>query len=186
MDRAHRSHRKGLKDRAASLLGKHPYRCHECGYRFLHFDQAAAEEHGQPTSTEREIRMTRSAARRKQRRRELWLFGVALLLFLAFLYYITRVRPAAEGGGPVGRMSTPRKTMNPAILVLPAVRRYANEIRTALESGGVWNRTLKTVSLSDDRLSPSAKARLSPKADMRQRSPDPGAIPDVKYRTVNS
>ena len=40
IDHAHRSHRRGL-ERLAGIFGYYPYRCRECGHRFLHFRYAA-------------------------------------------------------------------------------------------------------------------------------------------------
>lgn len=91
-DRAHRAHRSGLKEYLAVLFSRFPYRCHECDYRFLVYRYADPEESKPLTPTEREIKTTRLAIRRKRARREFLLYGSALLLFLAFLYYITRER----------------------------------------------------------------------------------------------
>jgi hypothetical protein len=44
------------------------------------------------TPAEREIQNTRMAIRRKRARREFLLYSSALLLFLLFLYFITRER----------------------------------------------------------------------------------------------
>lgn len=86
LDRAHRSHRKGLLERGASF----PYRCHQCNHRFLIHRYASSGKSGEPTSTEREIRATRMKIKRKRKKREFAIYGVGLLIFLAFLYYITR------------------------------------------------------------------------------------------------
>jgi transposase-like protein len=91
-DRAHRAHRRGLEERLAALFSKHPYRCHECGYRFLVYRYAEPEESLPLTAAEREIMSTRQSIRRKRARREFLLYSSALLLFLAFLYFITRER----------------------------------------------------------------------------------------------
>jgi len=97
-DRAHRSHRKGLKEHLASLLAYYPYRCRECKHRFLLSRYAATE--GPPSehpSTEREIRATRRAKDWQRKKRHMAIYGVALLLFLAFLYLVTRDRSGSEG-----------------------------------------------------------------------------------------
>ena len=49
----------------ASLLAYHPYRCRECGQRFLQFRYAVPQGAGEPTSTEREIRSTRTSIKWK-------------------------------------------------------------------------------------------------------------------------
>jgi hypothetical protein len=91
LDHAHRSHRKGLVERLAGLFGYHPYRCRECGHRFLHFRYASPPESpGRHLEAEREIRSTRLRIRWKRKMRAILLYGLSALVFLAFLYYITR------------------------------------------------------------------------------------------------
>ncbi len=90
IDHAHRSHRKGLEHLAA-LFGYYPYRCRECGHRFLHFRYAAPfEPPGRRSETEREIRSTRTRIRWQRKKRILMLYGIGALVFLGFLYFITR------------------------------------------------------------------------------------------------
>lgn len=48
---------------------------------------------------EREIKATRHAMKAKRKRRELLLYGTAIILFLTFLYYITRDRGSSVEGG---------------------------------------------------------------------------------------
>jgi rubredoxin len=90
VDHAHRSHRKGL-ERLAALIGYYPYRCRECGHRFLHFRYAEPPEASRRHSeTEREIRTTRVRIRWQRKKRTLLFYGFGVLIFLAFLYLITR------------------------------------------------------------------------------------------------
>jgi hypothetical protein len=91
IDHAHRSHRKGL-ERLVGIFGYYPYRCRECGHRFLHFRYASLPEGppGKRSETEREIRSTRVRIRWKRKKRALLLYGFGALVFLSFLYYITR------------------------------------------------------------------------------------------------
>jgi hypothetical protein len=90
IDHAHRSHRKGL-EHLVGLIGYYPYRCRECGYRFLQFRYANLPEvPGKRSETEREIRSTRVRIRWKRKKRALLLYGFGALVFLGFLYYITR------------------------------------------------------------------------------------------------
>jgi hypothetical protein len=96
-DRASRSHRAGWKDRAFSLFRYYPYRCKECGIRF--FERRPKPPTERPTSTETEIRATRSAYEWKQKRREFLLYGFALLCFVVFLYFVTRPAGQAPDGG---------------------------------------------------------------------------------------
>jgi hypothetical protein len=97
IDHAHRSHRKGL-ERLAALFGYYPYRCRECGHRFLQFRYAVPPEAtGKHSETEREIRSTRMRVRWKQKKRVLLLYGIGALIFLGFLYFLTR--PGSFSGG---------------------------------------------------------------------------------------
>ena len=81
---------------AASLIAIHPYRCRDCGHRFLQFRYAEPE--GLPqTGPEREIRSTRNSLVWKRKRREFLLYGAGMLFFLAFLYFITRERRSPDG-----------------------------------------------------------------------------------------
>ena len=78
-DHAHRSHRAGLKERLASIVGYVPYRCRECGLRFLSFRYSSPEPVATPAGgAEREIAKTRGSLRWKQKRRELVLYASAL------------------------------------------------------------------------------------------------------------
>ena len=89
---AHRSHRKGLFERLASLFAYYPYRCRACHYRFMRFRYGTPKlQAGEVSSTEREIRSTRLRIKWKRKRREFLLFVSGFLLFLCFLYYITRM-----------------------------------------------------------------------------------------------
>jgi hypothetical protein len=98
-DGAHRSHRRGVKERLASLVAFYPYRCLQCDHRFLRFRYQSEGEPGwKPTPVEREIKSTHSARRRKRTRREIILYGVGLLLIMAFLYFVTRERTPSDAG----------------------------------------------------------------------------------------
>lgn len=96
-DHAHRSHRKGWKDYAVSFFHYYPYRCNECGIRFFGTRRQLAEIAEEPTSTEKEIRVTRASYQWQQKRREFLLYGLALLVFAGILYYLTRYRGGSSG-----------------------------------------------------------------------------------------
>ena len=109
-DRAHRSHRKDAREYLASLLAYYPYRCRECKHRFLRSRYAASEapspkEH---RGTEREIQATRRAKDWQRKKRHLTIYGVALLLFLAFLYLVTRYRSPNDNGNSAFTLSAER------------------------------------------------------------------------------
>jgi rubredoxin len=90
VDHAHRSHRRGW-ERLAALIGYYPYRCRECGYRFLQFRYASpSESPAKHSETEREIKSTRMRIRWQRKKRALLLYGFGALVFLGFLYFITR------------------------------------------------------------------------------------------------
>ena len=93
-DRSHRSHRRGVKERLAALFSYHPYRCHECGYRFLLYRYAEQPTQEPLTATERQIKSLRQTIRKKRSRREMLLYSSALMLFLLILYFIVRERVA--------------------------------------------------------------------------------------------
>jgi len=98
-DHAHRSHRKGLKEHLASLLAYYPYRCRECKHRFLlSRNTEPPTPPSEHRSTEREIRATRHARDWQRKKRHMTIYGVALVLFLLFLYLVTRDRGANENG----------------------------------------------------------------------------------------
>lgn len=97
-DHAHRSHRRGLPELLASVIAIYPYQCRDCALRFHRFRYAAPRE-GAKSDTVREIRSTRNALVWKRKRREILLYGGAVLFFLAFLYFITRERGASPDGG---------------------------------------------------------------------------------------
>jgi hypothetical protein len=90
-DGAHRSHRAGLTERLVSIVGFFPYNCGDCHHRFLWFRHSSSEAAASLNpSAEREIAATRSARGRRRKQREILLYGLALLLFAAILYFLTR------------------------------------------------------------------------------------------------
>ena len=97
-DRAHRSHRRNLWEHLAALLAISPYRCHACEHRFLRFRYAEGPLAPASSGGEREVRATRRSMTWRRKRREALLYGFGFLLFLAFLYYITRQRDTSGEG----------------------------------------------------------------------------------------
>lgn len=97
-DRAHRSHRKGVEEFLASIFAYYPYRCRECQHRFLHNRNETSLGPSAHPSTEREIRATRKAKDWQRKKRHLVIYGMALFIFLAFLYIVTRDRGPSDNG----------------------------------------------------------------------------------------
>jgi hypothetical protein len=96
-DHFHRSHRRGPWEHLASLVARYPYRCRDCGFRALQSRYAAEGVDAGEVPKDREVQATRGAIEWKRRRRELLLYAGGFLLFLVFLYFITR-----EHSGPSG------------------------------------------------------------------------------------
>ena len=95
-DHAHRSHRHGLFEYSVAIAGYYPYRCGHCNMRFVRFRYSPLEKVASAhPGVEREIQATRLATKRKRSRREWLIYGVAVALFLVFLYYITRDQSGA-------------------------------------------------------------------------------------------
>ena len=90
-DSAHRSHRTGLRDLLAGIAGYQPYRCRQCKYRFPSRRFASPKPATAAVrGVEREISSTQGALRWKRKRRNLVLYGSALILFGVILYFLTR------------------------------------------------------------------------------------------------
>lgn len=98
-DHAHRSHRRGPAEYLASIFAVYPYRCAECGSRYLRSRYTAPETPaGANCSTELEIKATRSGMKWKRTRREFLLYSAGLGFFMIFLYFITRERSSPSDG----------------------------------------------------------------------------------------
>jgi hypothetical protein len=83
----------------AAVIGVYPYRCRKCDVRFLRHSKAVSETAAASgSSAEREIKKTRRAMALKRKQREVVLYGTAIILFLLFLYYMTRDRGGATDG----------------------------------------------------------------------------------------
>ena len=95
-DQAHRSHRRGPWEQILALVAIYPYRCHACEQRFLRFRYAESALPVPASGAEREVRATRRSIKWRRKRRELLLYGTGFLVFLAFLYYITRQRESGS------------------------------------------------------------------------------------------
>jgi len=82
----------------ASLVARYPYRCRDCGHRALRSRYAAEEAAASQVPKDREVKVTRGAIQWRRRRREFLLYTGGFLLFLAFLYFITRERGGSTDG----------------------------------------------------------------------------------------
>jgi len=79
-DAIKRAHREGMKERLLSLFLVYPYRCRKCGHRYLRFRRSS----GSPSKS------SNKTAPAQKRRRELLLYGLGILLFLALLSWLVR------------------------------------------------------------------------------------------------
>lgn len=90
---AERSHRKSVLDRLAYMAGFSPYRCLQCRRRFLHFRFSAPPEiPAAERGTAREIRKTRRQLQFARIKQQIYLYAIAGLIFLGFLYFLAKER----------------------------------------------------------------------------------------------
>lgn len=88
-NRAHRSHRSGIKEWVGALLHYHPYRCHACNKRFF------AYRHGETSpklrsGEERKIIRLRRQLKWKRTKRELLAYGFVTIIIVIVIYYLTQ------------------------------------------------------------------------------------------------
>jgi hypothetical protein len=93
--RAHRSHRNGIKDRIMRIFQMIPYRCGKCSVRFYAY-RAGEKSSKLRTSEERRIMALRRRVRWKRSRRELWAYGFGALLLAAIIYSVIQQRIVTE------------------------------------------------------------------------------------------
>jgi hypothetical protein len=96
-NRAHRSHRAGLKDRLFLLFDQIPYRCHACNTRFYAY-RAGEESEKLRTREEMKIMTLRRNLRWKRSKRTLTAYGFAALMLIIIIYYALQQR-VDQGGG---------------------------------------------------------------------------------------
>jgi hypothetical protein len=94
--RAHRSHRSGIKDRLMRLFEMIPYRCRKCSKRFYAY-RAGEKSAKMRTPEERKIMELRRRLRWKRSRRELFVYGMAAVILLVVIYMAIQQRIAASG-----------------------------------------------------------------------------------------
>ena len=105
--KAHRSRRRGIQDSVASLIRLVPYRCGACQTRFYARQLVEPSEAVEPEAAAPEIKPGKRRrpkglvarlkemmdVRREKRQRigtQLFIYGLALMVFLAILYGITQ------------------------------------------------------------------------------------------------
>ena len=118
---AHRSRRVSIRERFGRLLGFSPYRCHQCSHRFQIYRNSEPRSTAPDTRAEKEIATTRGAFRWRQTRLQILIYGLALTLFVFFLYLLTRTPSAGERTADISLTS--RTTRNPSMRVVPVARR---------------------------------------------------------------
>ncbi|MGD1073179.1 MAG: hypothetical protein ABSB15_23950 [Bryobacteraceae bacterium] len=96
-DRAHRSHRSGIRDRILHFFHQIPYRCHACNARFYAY-RAGEKSSNLRTREEMKIMQLRRRLRWKRSKRELAAYGIATLLLLFIIYYTLQQRVDTGGG----------------------------------------------------------------------------------------
>jgi len=94
-NRAHRSHRQGIKDRIVGWFSVKPYRCHSCNRRFYAYRDG---ETSPKLRTAEEIRIMK--LRRKIRWRkskvELIAYAICSLIVAFMIYYLIQQRVTGE------------------------------------------------------------------------------------------
>ena len=91
--RAHRSHRSGIKDRVLRLFAMIPYRCRKCSKRFYAY-RAGEKSSKLRTSEERKIMELRRRRHWVRSRREFLVYGLGALVLLAVIYIAIQQRVA--------------------------------------------------------------------------------------------
>jgi hypothetical protein len=90
-DRAHRSHRSGIRDRILHFFSQIPYRCHACNHRFYAY-RAGERSERLRTREEMKIMELRRRLRWKRSKRELMAYAIATALLLFIIYYTLQQR----------------------------------------------------------------------------------------------
>jgi hypothetical protein len=89
--RAHRSHRKGLRDYLYRYFQMIPYRCRNCGKRFYAY-RAGETSSRLRTREERKIMELRRRLRWKKSKRQLAAYAVGVIALIAILYSLMQQR----------------------------------------------------------------------------------------------
>jgi hypothetical protein len=94
-DRAHRSHRSGVKDYVYRLFQMIPYRCKGCGWRYYAY-RAGEKSDRMRTREEQKIMQLRRRIKWRRSRRELLAFGSATVLLIFVIYYLIQQRIVSD------------------------------------------------------------------------------------------
>jgi hypothetical protein len=94
-NRAHRSHRAGVRDVVYRLFRYIPYRCRNCQKRFYAF-RAGETDDRMRTREEQKIMRLRRNIKWKRNKREIAMFSAAGLLLFALVYYLIQQRIVSE------------------------------------------------------------------------------------------
>ena len=94
-ERAHRSHRSGVKDYFYRLFRMIPYRCRACGRRFYAY-MAGEKSDRMRTREEQKIMQLRRKIKWRRSRRELLAFGSATAILVLVIYYLIQQRVVSD------------------------------------------------------------------------------------------
>ena len=94
-NRAHRSRRSGVKDWAASLMLRIPYRCRACKARWYVFPYGGKSMKLRSPEERRVIKLRRGL-RTQQIKRQLIGYGISSLILVIILYYLFQQRVPSE------------------------------------------------------------------------------------------
>ena len=94
-ERAHRSHRSGIRDHFYRLFQMIPYRCRACHRRFYAY-RSGEKSDRMRTREEQKIMRIRRQIKWKRSRRELAAFASGALILVLIVYYLLQQRIASE------------------------------------------------------------------------------------------
>jgi len=94
-DRAHRSHRAGIRDRILHFFSQIPYRCHACNHRFYAYRDGETSPRLR-TAEEIRIMRLRRKMRWKKSRIELAAYAICSIIVAAVIYYLIQQRVTGD------------------------------------------------------------------------------------------
>jgi hypothetical protein len=90
-NKAHRSHRQGIRDWIMAWFAVKPYRCHGCKHRFYAYRDGETSPRLR-TAEERRIMQLRRQIRWKQNRTELVAYAICSVIIAFVIYYLIQQR----------------------------------------------------------------------------------------------